>query len=1117
MKSNAFLPVSPANLTMKLPQLICPGPKLMVFLLACACCCDSARADAIQLALDGQWRFALDRGDAGISQRWFTRTLDGQVRLPGALPAQGIGDDVSLDTKWTGGIRDPQWHKKPLYAPYTSPENFKFPFWLQPDKYYAGAAWYQRDLEIPVEWAGKRVELFLERPHWETRVWLNEKFIGSNLSLSTPHDYCLGVVEPGKHTLTIRVDNRMVIDIGHDSHSVSDHTQGNWNGIVGKLELRAMPPVWIDDLQIYPRVAERAIAVRGRLGNATGKAGRGRIELRAERPGSAGGLPVAQRVLNVTWESGGGVFESELALGQDALLWDEFNPALYRLAATLDGSFTKTAAFGLVEFRADGTQFAVNGRKTYIRGTLECAIFPKTGHPPTDVESWRRIIGIAKDHGLNNIRFHSWCPPQAAFIAADELGFYLHPEASSWANSSTTLGDGKPVDAWVYEETDRILRHYGNHPSFVLMAYGNEPGGPRHREYLAEWVNTYKAKDPRRLYTSGAGWPEIPENEWHCLPDPRVQAWGAGLMSRINSRPPETRSDYRSFIQARKVPVVSHEIGQWCVYPNFDEIPKYTGYLKAKNFEIFRDTLDARHMGSLARKFLHASGKLQTLCYKEDIESALRTPGMGGFQLLDLRDFPGQGTALVGVLDPFWDSKGYVTAAEFSRFCNSTVPLARLEKRVFTQDETLSFSVEAAHFGPAPLTNIWPVFRLLDDDGRVYWRGHSVQQDLPIGNGNELAKFELSLSGIPAPARYRLVVRLAHDKDANQTLFENDWDIWLYPPKINTDPPQGILVVEELNDRAIQTLAAGGKVLFLLPPNRVQPDPQLGKVALGFSSIFWNTAWTDRQPPHTLGILCDPTNPLFAAFPTDAHTNWQWWYLISRAGAMILDGFPPAFRPTVQVIDDWFTNRRLGLVFEAAVENGKLLVCSIDLQTDLDADPVRRQFRHSLLLYMASGRFQPNIKISAAQVRGLMTAPSAMEKLGAKVHSASSEQPGFEAANVLDGNPRSMWHTAWEGGAREFPHELTIELQTAATLRGLTVLPRQDGNRNGWIKDYSIHLSLDGRNWDQPVAQGTFSPSGELKAVLFERPAMARFVRLTALSGHAKGPWASLAELELLD
>ena len=977
-----------------------------------------ALASANTISLAGTWRFQLDREDAGVAGRWFERPLSQQVKLPGALAAQGIGDEVSVATKWMGGIVDRSWFTAPEYEKYRQPGRVKIPFWLQPDQYYAGAAWYQRDLEVPAAWRGSRVTLSLERPHWETRVWVDNAMAGSNNALATPHEYDLGLIAPGKHRLTIRVDNRLVVDVGVDSHSVSDHTQGNWNGITGRLELRRTAPVWIDDLQVYPQASARSAVVRGRLGNATRQPGRGVVTLavspvskeaavKRNRPLATAGAarlaalnvaPAHRMVrteLPVTWNDQGGTFETILALGEEASLWDEFNPALYRLTAALDSgndgapATPRSVAFGLREISTAGTQFLVNGQKTFFRGTLECCIFPKTGYPPTDLDSWRRLIQVAKAHGLNLIRFHSWCPPEAAFAAADELGFYFHVECSSWANSSTSLGDGKPVDQWIYDEADRILRCYGNHPSFVLMPYGNEPGGKNHAAYLARWVNRYKTGDPRRLYTSGAGWPQIPENQFHLTPDPRVQAWGEGLKSRINAQPPETCTDYRDYIRARSVPVISHEIGQWCVYPNFAEVPKYTGYLKPKNFDIFRDQLEAHRLGPLARPFLLASGKLQTLCYKEDIESALRTPGMGGFELLDLHDFPGQGTALVGVLDPFWESKGYVTAAEYHRFCGSVVPLARLGKRVFTTAETLTATIEVAHFGPAPLENAVTTWRLVDDNGRKIAGGQLPARDIPVDNGITLGDLRIDLHPAPAPRRYRLVValegrqgagssragaRLGTDRPLRSVRGENDWDVWVYPPPGDLTPAEGVTVAHELNDQALATLAAGGKVLLLLPPGKVKGD-KLGRVELGFSSIFWNTAWTGRQPPHTLGILCDPAHPALAQFPTDYHSNWQWWYLVSRAGAMILDGLPPALEPTVRVIDDWVTARPLALMFEGKVGAGKLLVCSIDLERDHEQNPVARQMRHSLLDYMSGARFAPKTELTVSQVRGLYSSP----------------------------------------------------------------------------------------------------------------------------------------------
>jgi hypothetical protein len=249
-------------------------------------------------------------------------------------------------------------------------------------------------------------------------------------------------------------------------------------------------------------------------------------------------------------------------------------------------------------------------------------------------------------------------------------------------------------------------------------------------------------------------------------------------------------------------------------------------------------------------------------------------------------------------------------------------------------------------------------------------------QQVAVGNATPLGQIEMPLAKLPSPAKYKLVVEIA------DTPFENDWDVWVYPSQLTAEPQADVLIVSELNDDALDRLEQGGKVLLMVPPTRVKGDSR-GKVGLGFSSIFWNTVWTDRQLPHTLGILCDPKHPLFSSFPTEFHSNWQWWYLINRGGAMILDELPTKLRPIVQVIDDWVTNRRLGLVFEAKLGAGKLLVSSIDLESDMDDDPVRRQFRHSLLKYMGSDEFAPEHEVTVEQVRALMTPPSPMDRLGA--------------------------------------------------------------------------------------------------------------------------------------
>ena len=1052
--------------------------------------CGPATAEqADHISLAGQWQFQLDRADAGVQERWFERSLDQRIKLPGALQNQGFGDDITVDTKWNGDVNVDAWLKGPQYAKYRQPGNIKVPFFLQPEKHYAGAAWYRREVEIPAAWRGKRVVLRLERPHWETRVWLDRREIGTNTSLSTPHSYDLGAgLEPGKHTLTIQVDNRMIVNVGPWAHSVTDHTQGNWNGMVGALELLATSPVWIEDVQVYPNVARKSALVKVQIGNASGKAGQGT-------------LAIGQQSKQVDWDEKGGAAELEVALGE-AKTWDEFNPALQKLSLRLTGAQAddqRTVTFGLREIGAEGKQFRLNGHPAFFRGTLECCIFPLTGYPPTDVQSWKRIIGICKSYGLNLIRFHSWCPPEAAFIAADELGFYFQVECAVWNNP----GDDKVLGDWLYAESERIVRAYGNHPSFMLLTHGNEPSGKGREAFLAGWVNFWKQRDSRRLVTSGSAYPQLPENQYH------VFAGGRGPHGWLGK-------DYLKDEQAFNVPVVVHEMGQWCVYPNFDEVRKYTGPLKPKNFDIFRDSLTEHGMFDQWRDFLRASGKLQVLCYKEEIEAALRTPGIGGFELLDLHDFPGQGTALVGVLDPFWDSKGYITPAQYRRFCNATVPLARVLKRVWTADETFSAEVEVAHFGPAPLENAVAAWKLVSADGQTLAKGEHAARTIPLGQSTPLGRISFPFASIrvirgspvqSAPHACKLVVGL------KGTPFENDWNLWVYPSASEAAVPADVLVTPALDLAALARLDAGGRVL-LLPSRLSRMHPRLD-----FEPIFWNRYMFHTQARQTLGLLCDPKNPALAKFPTQFFQDWQWDDIVSNAHGMVLDSLPKELRPIVQPIDDWNTNRKLGLVWECRVGRGRLLVCSADLNKDLAKRPAARQLRESLLSYIAGKSFNPKVAVSKEALAQLLdlTQPSKLATLGARVIDTDSEDSANDnvAANAIDGNADTIWHTSYTPAPDPMPHHLTIDLGRAVTLRGITYLPRQDG-ANGRIAECEIYCSTEPNSWAAPTAKVKWPNTDQLQTVNFKLPVKARYLKVVARSEVNHNPYASIAELDVL-
>jgi hypothetical protein len=927
--------------------------------------CSGMQNSSEVISLSGAWGFRLDPDSIGETGQWYRQTFSDTIQIPGSLQEQNYGQNVSVNTNWTGDIIDRSWFTEKKYEKYRQPGRIRLSFWLTPVKYYVGAAWYQKWIDIPESWRNRSVTLYLERAHWETSCWIDEKRIGSENSLSTAHIYELGQLKPGRHQLNVRVDNRVKIQIGPNSHSISDHTQTNWNGLIGKIEIRAHQPVTIDDIQLYPDINDRTVKVSVTLVSEDDLVREVDVTLQAESINPDRTAPPHKQV-KVVLKGSRTQADIEYPMGDDVMLWDEFHPNLYRMhvkIATSEQMDQQTVGFGMRAFGTAGTHFTINHQITFLRGTLECCIFPLTGYPPMDEAAWKRIIGIVKDHGLNHIRFHSWCPPEAAFVAADELGCYLHVECASWANQGATIGDGKPVDTYIYAEGDRILKQYGNHPSFCMLAYGNEPAGKNQKAYLGKLLNYWKEKDPRHVYTGAAGWPIIPENQYHSDSEPRIHHWGENLNCRLNAKPPNTTADYRYFVDRFTVPVVSHEIGQWCVFPNFKEIPKYTGVTRAANFEIFRDFLEMNHMLDQADRFFMASGKLQAICYKEEIESALRTPGLGGFQLLQLHDFPGQGTALVGILDAFWEEKDYITAKAFHAFSCETVPLARMKKRVWTATESFEADLEIAHFGYAPLENALPVWNITDTEGERIAGGQFPSVTIPLGNCFSLGHIRVPLSEINSARK--LILTFSVDG----TEYSNNWEFWVYSEVQNPDPGD-IIVTNRLTGEILNKLQRGARVLLNL--NGLIREGKGAEVAVGFSPIFWNTAWTNGQAPHTLGILCDPENPVFADFPTEFHSNWQWWDIISKSQAMNLGDFPDLMKPLIQVIDTWFESRKLGVLFEVRVGNGKMCISSIDFEHDLDKRPSTRLFYSSLIRYMKSDRFNPVFKAELAQINHLV-------------------------------------------------------------------------------------------------------------------------------------------------
>ena len=905
--------------------------------------------------LSGKWRFDIDRNDVGIIEKWFSKTLRDNIHLPGSMAENRKGDDVTLNTQWTASIYDSTFFFNPRLEKYRQQEKLKLPFWLTPVKYYVGPAWYQKDVIIPADWKNDRVVLYLERPHYETRLWINNQEVGMQNSLSVPHEFDIsGFLKKGKNQITLCIDNRTKdIDVGKDSHSITDQTQGNWNGIVGRMELQSMPKTFIEDIQVFPDVKNKKAVVKINIQGASS----GVVTLNSESYNSNKIHKVPSFSAPFKSAENSTFVEIELPMGNDFLTWDEFNPNLYKLAATVktkQGTDTRETRFGMRELTIEGKYFYINGRKTMLRGTVENCVFPLTGYAPMDVESWERVFQICKSFGLNHMRFHSYCPPEAAMEAADLVGFYLQPEGPSWPNHGSSLGDGRPVDNYLWEEAQKIVKQYGNYPSFTMFAIGNEPRG-RWVAWVSKFVNYWKEKDPRRVYTGasvGGSWAWQPASQYHVKAGARGLEWG---------RRPESYSNFSEKIDTVGQPFVSHETGQWCVFPDFTEIKKYTGVMKARNFELFQEDLNDRGMGDQAQDFLMASGKLQTLSYKHEIERTLRTPGYAGFQLLALNDYSGQGTALVGLLNAFWEEKGYINAEEFRKFCAPTVLLAKMERFIFKNNEAFKAAIEISHFGQDILKNQQTEWSVKDQFGKLIATGNLQSKDIQIGECQQLGVVLLTLDFAKKAGKYNFEVRL------NGTDTSNNWDFWVYPNTLQQVDTTAIYITNSMDDKAKSVLKNGGSVLLQLAGKVTQ-----GKdVVQHFTPAFWNTSWFKMRPPHTTGILINDFHPIFRDFPTDYYSSLQWWELAHRADVMELTDFPKSFRPIVQPIDTWFINRRLAMLFEAKIGIGKIIVSSADIQNDLERRFVARQLRYSILNYMNSNIFLPENEVTLEVIDNL--------------------------------------------------------------------------------------------------------------------------------------------------
>lgn len=1026
-------------------------------------------ADTIDLS--GTWQVQLDNDDGLAPTKWPKDLTPKPITLPGTVGEAGLGENLTLQPALTKQVFE----------------------YLHQKSSFIGAAWYSRDFEVDSSWANAPVELVLERVLWRSDVWLNGKKIDTRNSLIAPHRFDLSKhLEPGKNSLMIRVDNRMHIDIGTLGHAYTEQTQTIWNGILGDIELRKHTPVSIAKLFVEPQPINGEVSVSIELANTTGEAQEATLLLQAIPQGE----DKAAASTEVTLTLPHGSSKQSLSLPANKLsLWSEFDPQLYTFEAQLsagDSSDTEQILSGIREILTNDRLITINGNVSFMRGTLDCAIFPKTGYPPTDVASWDKIFQTVRDYGLNHVRFHSWCPPSAAFESADKLGVYLQPELPNWTFKN---GQDPVVDNWLEEEGERILREYAHHPSFMFFSMGNELIGDY--SYLDGMVSRLREKAPHLLYTSTTysfserGAKEGPEDDIFITQRSNT-GWVRG-QGFINTTWPTTDSDYAEGMSSIDVPLITHEVGQYNVYPNLAELPKYDGNLRALNYEAIKEDLEKNGRLDKADDYTLNSGKLAVILYKEDIERALRTKDLSGIQLLNLNDFPGQSTATVGVLDAFWESKGLVTPEAFRQFTSPVVPLIKMPKMAWSSDETFNATVEIANFSQGPLEKAKIAWSIKDESGKSIAKAKLPTLDVPLGNGYDLGSIEAPLKSIKKPSK--LTVEVA----VKGTDYKNAWNIWVYPEVADSEP-ENVTVIRRYGKPLFDALTAGENVLFL-PSVEELTNPLAGR----FIPVFWSPLHFPNQAG-SLGSVINKEHPAFANFPTDTHTDWQWWELLADSTSVTADTLGSDFEPVMQFIDKYNRNSVPAIMWEAQVGPGKLFVCTLDIDSDPERRIVARQLKSSLLDYIGSNAFKPDFEVDAKTVASFFQVkPYRLELTQGTSH------PNHAFNKLFDGKPESFWHSDWNDKDTDHPYVITIALKEELKVTGLKYTPRQKGAK-ARVADYKVETSLDGETW-QSAASGTLTNSKQTQEIKFDESVSTRYVRLTILSDAADTKHAAIAEL----
>ncbi|MFA9455283.1 glycoside hydrolase family 2 protein [Halalkalibacter sp. AB-rgal2] len=915
------------------------------------------------LPLNGEWEFCLDPKDE-ISIEHVTFKNGHKIQVPGSWEEQGYGEESEHDPLGT-------WKK---------------------EREYIGKAWYWIEVDSSKLVSDQHHYLVLSGVHWFTEVWLDGMFVGNGEGLVTDQRFDLtSFIKYDKvQTLVISVDNRLHIPL-MESHIHSYHTATNWGGITGGVEIESLPVTKLERVSFYPEKDAQSWRLRAEVCCEDIRDCQLSVVIRKN-----GSEKVMKEIeTSIQLQQSHSLIEVELDLNEaDITLWSDSHPALYDVECFLhQGGLVIDCVekrIGVRQFQTEGHHFLLNNQPVFLSGYVDCCVFPLTGYPVWDKAHYVKQFQIAKEHGFNHVRLHGWSAPKPFWEAADEEGMLVQTELPHWSYHYINRDVQPPeeVQSFFKRELGRLLELLNEHPSFVMLSFGNELISASGHDALNELVELAQSIDPSRMYTDNTGFGQLPAHDrqgnfyiqslnWH----PPYELSYAGS--------PNTTEDYRELTRLTEKPVIGHEHGQFTMYidPSIEE--KFNGHLKPVWLHSFNQSVAAKGWGKRVDQFKKVTGAHMVRSYKEIMERARRTPKLAGIQLLDIRDFPGQGHATTGVLDVFWDRKGVIEPKEFKRFNDARVLLMRSDRRTFYGGEELEVALELSNFGARVGEGVltWTI----NDGETVLKQGKQTASSLEAGMLHSFGNIRMKMIE-DRPVQYSLSVTF----ECAGTKVENEWDFWSYPRKplpisieqIWTNMKElnsflygatygeligieersykkedaRLAITEYMSRDVLQFLLDGGSVWLM-----AKPGNQYDEVQTKYLPVFWNFLWFPTQASTTMGMIVNE-HPVFNHFPHDGMSNWQWYHLVDQTAALCLDGVPQV-EPIVEVVDNFHRMKRLTYAFEAKVGKGRLFVSSFRTYETNDLKrPENSYLFQTILDYTLSESFQPNAKLTVGDL-----------------------------------------------------------------------------------------------------------------------------------------------------